>query len=364
MEMTLPPPSPTLSPPAARVPLALLIAGGVALVLLFAPTFDQLFRVYLLDANYQHGFLVLPAAIVLAWRAALQHPLPDAAIGKPTELLGIGLVLLGILAQLLGVLSRFLPIEFLAMALILGGAVIFLGGVTWGRHFAFPIFFLIFLFPLPAALTSTIAVQLQNDVASLSNEVLGWFFLCYRRGNNIHIAGVEEPMFVAQECSGIRQVMAFVAMAAVISYWNGFRLQLVRVILGGALLGLLVVVLRQFVDIPWEVVFLLMAIIAFCLRVHWLVLVSLAVPVAIFTNIVRVVLMGVGLVSFGPSWFTTKLHDLPAYFTLPLGVVCFFALVWLIAPSPPPDPPPAPPSPPAPDSLTNQAEAKLEGQPS
>lgn len=362
MEMTPPtPPSPTQSPPAARISQGLLIAGGAALAVLFAPTFDQLFRLYLLDDNYQHGFLVLPGAIALAWWVATKHPLPEQAIGKPSELLGIGLMLLGVFVQFLGILSRFLPIEFLAMALILSGVVIFVGGVTWGRHFAFPIFFLIFMFPLPAALTSAIAVRLQNDVAFLSNEVLGWFFLCYRRGNNIHIAGVDEPMFVAQECSGIRQVTAYIAAAAVYSYLSGFRLQLVRVVLGGALLWLVVALLRNLVAIPWEIVLVMLAIIAACLRVHWLTLVALAVPVAIFANIVRIVLMGVGLVYFGPSWFTTWLHNVPAWFTLPLGIVCFAGLGWLITPSP--APPTTPAAPPPPDSIVDKTQTKLEGQP-
>lgn len=313
-----------MTPPssaATRLPTILLALGGAALVVLFAPTVYQLSQVYLLDANYQHGFLVLPLAVLLAWNVVQQHPLPESGtIGKSSELLGVFLLLLGMFVQLVGVLSRFLPIEWLAMTLILSGTVILLGGVTWGRHFAFPIFFLIFLFPLPAALTSAIAVWLQNIVAAVSGEVLGWFFLCFRRGNNIHIAGVDEPMFVAQECSGIRQVMAFVALAALVAYW-------------------------------WKLGF-----------GRGLLLIALAVPVAILSNVMRVILMGAGLVYFGPSWFNTWLHHAPAMFTLPFGAICFFGLVWIVKPDT--RTPPAPSTPSTPVDTAIAEPKSLEGQPS
>jgi exosortase len=260
---------------------AVLLAG------LFVPTFQQLIHIWLLDANYSHGFFIVPISLWLAWRVAREYPMPergDAVQG--TFALGAGLTL-----HLVGVTLRSLPIEFAAMMLILRGMAVLMGGRDWANRLLFPTFFLAFLFPLPAAETTLLAVWLQDVIAAISTAVLGLFYFCYRVGNNIHIAGVAEPMYVAQECSGVRQIMAFVALGALVAY-----------------LG----------KTGW---------------LRGLILVTLAVPVAIIANVVRVLLMGVGLVHFGPTWLSTWMHDLPALFTLPLGILGFFGLVWLVAPS-------------------------------
>ncbi len=282
--------SPVAAPTVDRRPITgLLIAAG-CVVGLFFPTFHFLVdRVWLIDANYTHGFLILPISLWLAWRVIGEHPLPRK--GEPIR--GILWMVMGLLFHLPGVLlgpSATLPIEFVSLLLVLRGLAVLLGGREWADRLVFPSLFLIFLFPLPVTWTTQIAVGLQDIVASISAEVLGWFFLCFRRGNSIFVAGVAEPMVVAKECSGISMMMAFVALGALVAHLGKT----------GWLRGLL--------------------------------LMALAVPVAIFANVVRVVLMGMGRVYFGPSWISTWMHDFPAWFTIPLGVACFFGLVWLVTP--------------------------------
>src|SRR6266478_2168999 len=54
-----------------------LLLAGVFVVGLFAPTFQQLVHIWLLDANYSHGFFIAPICLWLAWRLAREHPLPE-----------------------------------------------------------------------------------------------------------------------------------------------------------------------------------------------------------------------------------------------------------------------------------------------
>lgn len=274
---------------ADRRPNWALALVGVFLIVLFYPTGRQLVDVWLLDANYSHGFLILPLSAWLAWRVVREHPVPET--GEPG--LGLFTMTVGLGLHAIGVVLRFLPLEWVTWMLILRGTAVTLGGRAWADRFLFPMLFLTFLFPLPVALTSQLAVALQDIVAEISAETLSLFFYCYRRGNNIYLAGVEQPMFVAQECSGVRQIMAFVALGALFAYLSKTGLA------------------------------------------RGLVIVALAVPVAIAANVARVILMGLGLITFGPTWFSTWMHDVPALFTLPLGILCFFVLVWAVAPSTP-----------------------------
>jgi len=264
------------------LPLAGLFAAG-----LFAPTILQLAQIWELDPNYSHGYFIAPISLWLAWRVVREHRLPERGeVMQGAVTLGIGLCL-----NIVGVVLRALPIEFAAMVLTLRGVAVLLGGRPWANRLLFPTFFLAFLFPLPVAETTRLAVWLQDAIAKIGTEVLGWFYFCFRRGNSIHIAGVVDPLYVGKECSGVRQIMAFVAMGTLVSN-----------------LG----------------------------KVGWTrgsLLVLLAAPVAIFANVVRIVLMGVGVVTFGQTWLSTWRHDVPAMFTLPLGIATYFGLVWLITPA-------------------------------
>ena len=245
--------------------------------------------VWLVDDNYSHGFFILPISLWLVWCVVAAHPLPhNGSVSQGTLTLAAGLALHLIWI----VLPNNLLIEVFAMVIVLRGLAVLLGGQEWANRLLFPTFFLVFLFPLPVALTRSIAVALQDVIAAISTEVLGWFFLCYRRGPNIFVAGVAEPMVIAEECSGVSQIMAFVALGALVAYMG---------------------------KTGWA---------------RGLLLVALSVPVAIVANVARVILMGVCRIQFGSNWVSTKMHDGPGVFTLTFGILCFFGLVWLVSPSP------------------------------
>jgi len=78
--------------------------------------------------------------------------------------------------------------------------------------------FLFFMFPLPVTWTGAAAVWLQDTVSRVSAPVLNLFWICHRRGNELVIAGLEDNLLVAPECSGLRQLVAFLALAALIAY--------------------------------------------------------------------------------------------------------------------------------------------------
>src|SRR4051812_11425012 len=96
-----------------RLFLGLLLAGLFVIGLL-APTFQQLFRIWLLDANYSHGFFIVPISAWLASRVLRDHPLPEH--GDPVQ--GTFTLFAGLIFQMIGVVLRFLPIEFVAMMLV------------------------------------------------------------------------------------------------------------------------------------------------------------------------------------------------------------------------------------------------------
>ncbi len=114
-----------------------------------------------------------------------------------------------------------LPIPFLGdIAFLIGLAGLFTllcGGVALRRYW-FGFFFLIFMVPLPIALYSKIASPLQllaSRVASTVMNATGVPVLC--EGNRMTLPGGLQ-LFVAEACSGMRQLTGFLALTTAVAY--------------------------------------------------------------------------------------------------------------------------------------------------
>ena len=86
------------------------------------------------------------------------------------------------------------------------------------KRYWFAFFFLIFMVPLPIALYSRIASPLQllaSRVASTVMNATGVPVLC--EGNRMTLPGGLQ-MFVAEACSGMRQLTGFLALTTAVAY--------------------------------------------------------------------------------------------------------------------------------------------------
>ena len=96
------------------------------------------------------------------------------------------------------------------------------------------------MFPLPATWTNYAGFVLQDWVAQLSAAILDLFVVCYRRGNSLYLAGVPAPLVVAAECSGLRQIVSFVALGVLVGGLSG-KSTAFRVLLAGAAIPVAIV---------------------------------------------------------------------------------------------------------------------------
>jgi exosortase len=236
------------------------------------------------DPQYSHGFLVPVVSGWLAWRWIRRVGAPD----EGQLVLGPAEILAGCCLHWSSAIVFCPQLDFVALALCLRGLALAVGGSEWARGFNFPIGFLFFMFPLPFHLTAAAAVWLQEAVARVSAPLLDLFVVCYQRGSCLYLAGVDQPLVVAPECSGLRQIEAFVAIATLLGYLS--QRSLVKRIL----------------------------------------FVLAAVPVAVAANVVRVLLMAFGVRCFGSGWLGGFLHDVPAMFTVPLGLGLLVLTGWVL----------------------------------
>jgi exosortase len=265
-------------------PAALRLFLPAAAVLLLAAVFARdgvdLFRVWLADDNYSHGFLIPFVSALLAWRYVRHAGWPTA--GQPLP--GLALMVLGGFLHLATVVLWFPPLACLALVLLLGGAGILVGGRRWAAGLLFPLLFLAFMFPLPAVLLDRIANFLQGVVAWLACAVLQLFLPAYQQGNVLHLPG--ERLEVGEACSGLRQLVAFAALALLVVYLSRRSLAFRIALLVGA-------------------------------------------PVAaVLANLLRVLLMAFLVLQFGPGWIGGALHTAWGLFTLAVGLGLLLAFGW------------------------------------
>jgi exosortase len=184
--------------------LAALGLVAAALAWSYAPSFATLVSRWERDPNYSFGFLVIPIALVIAWQRrdrldpAAMHPhwwgfLPLVAI------LGLRVLLYEWNEQYIETAT--IPLVVASLALALGG---------WHLlKVALPaIVFLFFMLPLPPSINSFLADPLQRLATIGSVTVLQVMGLPVLAEGNVITIGAE-PLEVAQACNGLSMLLSF-----------------------------------------------------------------------------------------------------------------------------------------------------------
>jgi exosortase len=182
--------------------------------LAYAPNFRDLYSIWDADPNYSHGKLIIPIALVILWRRlsnTTDKPSP-AIVPAPWW----GWVFL---AAILAV--RAIAYEYYFRWVETATLVPAIACLTWTfgswpllRRVWPAIIFLVFLLPLPPAVNDFIALPLQRIAATGSCFLLQLSGLwAIQDGNVIHLATPHGPMplDVALACNGLRMLMTMAA---------------------------------------------------------------------------------------------------------------------------------------------------------
>jgi EpsI family protein len=249
----------------------------VLLSALAIPTLTGLVSGWENNPDYAHGWFLVPALGWLLWQAQ-----PWNCASKPESLLGSLMMLSGGVLHL-GTLVIPLPlVDYAAWVLLLRGVALCLWGRSGARALMPILAFGFLLFPLPMVWLNSLAMLLQDVIAQVAEYVLGFFWVCLRRGPLLQLAGMDSPVSVAVECSGVRQLLVFLALAWFLSlHLHG----------------------------PWW------KKLALCLA---------SFPIAIVANVIRVIVLVVVARQWGNNSIDGLLHNAPLLITLPAGAV----LLW------------------------------------
>ncbi len=184
-----------------QVALAALAISAV--VLLFIDTAADIVTTWSTSNAYNHGFLIIPISLYLAYRQRLEW----TAVELRPDLRGIGLVALVGLVWLLGHLTGTLLVQELSLVASIQCVIFTLFGWPLTRKLAFPLAYLYFAVPFGQA----IEPRLQAITATLAVDMLRLAGVpVFADGNLISIP--TGNFNVAEECSGLRFLIASIAI--------------------------------------------------------------------------------------------------------------------------------------------------------
>jgi exosortase A len=191
-----------------RTPLAALAAAIIAILALFRADTLAMADQWWNSSTYQHCLFVLPITGWLIW----QRRQEVSAIAPQSWAPGLALVALAALAWLVGEAAGASLIRHAALVLMIQASVLAILGPNATRALLFPVFYLVFLVPfgdefVPAlqTLTAKIVIALVH-LSGLEAHIDG-IFITTRAG----------WFEVAEECSGVKFLIAMVAYGALVA---------------------------------------------------------------------------------------------------------------------------------------------------
>lgn len=263
-------------------PIAILC---VVLLWAYWPTITDLIREWQENDNYSVGQLVPFAALYLVWQE--RHRLRECEV-KPSWG-GIAPLLAAQLAYLGGLVFLYESAQRYALALTIVSVVLIVAGRQLAWRLKWVLAFLFLMVPLPGKIHNLVSGPLQDYATSGAVYFLELFGTSVSREGQVLVLNNEVPVAVAEACSGLRMLTAFVVVACVIAY---------------------------VIDRP---------------RWQKAVVVVSSVPVAIVCNLIRLVVTAELFVCTRSDIAETFFHDFAGLTMMPLAIAMILGELWLLA---------------------------------
>ena len=266
---------------------------GILLYLFFNEEISGVVRRWINDPGWSHGFLI-PFFSLYFLNQNKDKILKLDMPGRfgAGNYLGLFLLICCLIFYPLNYvhfqIGYFLPLTVVAA---LGSVVLLMGGWKLVKYAWLAVLYLVFAIPLPTRLHREITMPMRQFAAAVAAFLLNLVngMEAVARGVVIDVVykgkPLDPPLDVAEACSGMRLLMAFLALGVAMAYLH-YRP-------------------------PWQRIILLCS----------------TIPIAILCNVVRVTITGFIYILGDPKYARGIYHDALGMLMLPLA----FGLYWLLA---------------------------------
>ena len=260
------------------------IVAGLIFLFMYLPVFVWMWdRWWARDSYYSHGILIPFVSAYLIWQ--MKDELKK--IPRQESVWGIRLILIGIALHLLSALFRIYFSSGFSMLIVLAGMVLHFFGREVFKKIAFPIAFLFFMIPLPMVVIANISFKLKLFAAKVATFILNSMGItAIQQGSIIHMRSAH--VIVDDVCSGVRSLVSLAALGSIAAYWMKSSMG------------------------------------------KRLILFISTVPIAIITNVCRVIILSCVSEIWGAEHATGFLHDATGFMVFALACVLLYFVKRLI----------------------------------
>ncbi|SEA45276.1 exosortase [Desulfuromusa kysingii] len=199
----------------SKFQIGLLVALILGIIGVYAGIFQNLYADWMNDPNYSHGLLVPLISAYFIWQK--KDELTSLPV-KPANS-GLVLILFAVVVLIAGVAAQEYFTKRVSVVFLLAGMVVFLLGWQWLKSLLLPIGFLFFMIPLPYIIYDAMAFPLKLFVAKFSVIALKLMgVIVWREGNIIMFP--QTVLEVADACSGLRSLMSLLALGVALAVFS------------------------------------------------------------------------------------------------------------------------------------------------
>ncbi|MCD4831302.1 MAG: exosortase/archaeosortase family protein [Anaerohalosphaeraceae bacterium] len=265
---------------------------AIALYLLYNNEIYSIVHRWVNDSSWSHGFLIPVFSLYFLH----QHKKEIVELEPKINYAGLFfLICCLIFFPLVIFVYKFGYFKSLVIIPTIASVVLFLGGWKLLKQTWLPIAYMVFAMPLPARIYNDITIPMRRLAATVAAQILSLVNHLEATSSGVVIDVVykgirmEPALDVAEACSGMRLLMAFLALGVAMAYLHYRPL--------------------------WQ----------------RLVLLASTIPIAILSNTIRVTITGFIYILWDPKYAQGIYHDMLGMLMLPLAFGLYGLLAWFMS---------------------------------
>jgi exosortase len=199
-----------------------ILAISSALVFAYATVLAKLGQDWWNDENYSHGLLI---PFVIGYFLWSERDRLARVAGRASMIWGLAAAVFALLALWAGTAGAELYMQRISLVIMLAGTVVYFWGFRLLRLLFVPMLLLMLAIPIPSILFNKIAFPLQLFASRCAVWAMSLFDIpVLRQGNVIELmplgAMETKKLEVVEACSGIRSLMTLLTLAVVFAYFT------------------------------------------------------------------------------------------------------------------------------------------------
>ena len=192
-------------------------ALALGLAVLYGPAYVDLSNTIWATDEQGHGPIILAVSVWLLY--AKRHELAAAPV-NPLPLTGWPLLFFALLLYALGRSQDIIMFEIASQIILLIALLLIFKGMQALKLAWFPLFFMVFMVPLPEALVAAVPSPLKLAVSAVASDLLYFFGYPVGRSGVVMTVGPYQ-LLVADACAGLNSMFTLEALGML--YMNLMR---------------------------------------------------------------------------------------------------------------------------------------------